>query len=46
MRCGGRGFTLIGCNLGIGTRGFFHEKALACFKKNYINGLLDADEKW
>lgn len=25
---------------------FFHEKASARFKKNYINGLLDADGRW
>lgn len=25
---------------------FFHEKASAQFKKNYINGLLDADGRW
>ena len=46
MTCGGNDQGLIGSKMVIGTQVFFHAKALARQRKNFMSGLLDDDGVW
>lgn len=46
MICGGNDQGLTGSSQGIKTQVFFHMKASTRQKKNFIEGILDANEVW